>query len=259
MLGELNKSNVPAYRGKYDPSKTAPYKISRSKIELLTDCARCFYLDRRLGIGRPQFPPFLLNSAVDTLLKKEFDVHRAKGTTHPLMETYKIDAIPYAHKQMDTWRENFVGVEALHKPTNLLIHGAVDDIWESPNGELMVVDYKATSKSAGVSIEGYWQQSYKRQLEVYQWLMRQNGFNVSDTGYFVYANGRTDSKAFDGKLEFDVTIIPYKGSDGWVEGAIENAHRILNQEEIPEAKATCEYCNYASARKSLEKNEGVST
>lgn len=169
------------------------------------------------------------------------------------MEAYKIDAIPYTHKKMDTWRENFVGVEAYHEPTNLLIHGAVDDVWEAPNGDLIVVDYKATSKDGEVSIEGYWQQSYKRQLEVYQWLLRQNGFSVSDTGYFVYANGKTDLEAFDGKLEFDIKVIPYKGNDGWVEEIILRAHKILNQESPPESSSHCEYCGYMQARKAIGK------
>ena len=67
------------------------------------------------------------------------------------MIEYKIDAIPFEHKDLDKWRENFVGIQALHEPTNLLIFGAVDDIWIMPNGELIVVDYKATAKKSEVS------------------------------------------------------------------------------------------------------------
>ena len=67
------------------------FKISRSKIDLFTECPRCFYMDRKLGIARPPGFPFTLNSAVDKLLKKEFDVHRAGKSKHPLMEEYKID------------------------------------------------------------------------------------------------------------------------------------------------------------------------
>jgi len=40
----------------------------------------------------------------------------------------------------------------------------------------------------------------------------QNGFRVSATGYFVYCNGKTDRHAFDGKLEFDVVLLPYTGN-----------------------------------------------
>ena len=57
----------------YQLKSSAPFKLSRTKIELFTGCPRCFFLDRRLGISRPGFPAFTLNNAVDYLLKKEFD------------------------------------------------------------------------------------------------------------------------------------------------------------------------------------------
>jgi len=82
-------------RNVYDPEKAEAFKLSRSKISLFLNCPRCFYLDRRLGIGRPPGFPFNLNSAVDALLKKEFDLHRAKEKAHPLMEKYGIDAVPF--------------------------------------------------------------------------------------------------------------------------------------------------------------------
>lgn len=239
-------------RNLYSPKAREPFKLSRSKIELFINCPRCFYLDRRLGISRPDGPPFTLNKAVDALLKKEFDAHRAKGEPHPLMEQYGIDAVPFAHKEMEKWRENFVGVQYLHKPTNLLITGAVDDIWVRPNGELLVVDYKATSTAKEISLDDEWKQGYKRQMEIYQWLMRRNEFKVSDTGYFVYVNGRADMEAFDGKLEFDVQIISYKGNDEWVEKAIANAHRCLNRDELPDVSPDCSYCPYAEARREAE-------
>ena len=236
-------------RNLYEPGAQAPFKLSRSKIELFINCPRCFYLDRRMGIGRPDGPPFTLNKAVDALLKKEFDIHRAKKEPHPLMEQYGIEAIPFAHKDLDAWRENFVGVQYLHEPTNLLITGAVDDVWKKANGELLVVDYKATSTAKEISLEDEYKQGYKRQMEIYQWLLRRNGFKVSDTGYFVYVNGRTDMEAFDGKLEFDVQIISYRGNDEWVEKAIQNAHRILEHDTFPDASPSCEYCPYVVARR----------
>ena len=84
------------YRGKrsrnlFDPLSKEPFRLSRSKIDSFIKCPRCFYLDRRLGVGHPPGYPFSLNSAVDKLLKKEFDIRRAKGEAHPLMKKYKID------------------------------------------------------------------------------------------------------------------------------------------------------------------------
>jgi hypothetical protein len=222
------------------------WKLSRSKIDFFTECKRCFYLDNVLGVTRPKMPSFNLNIAVDALLKKEFDIHRTDETTHPLMKKYGVNAVPFQHKDIESWRENFVGIQFLHKKTGLLISGAVDDVWVNPKGELMIVDYKATSKEGKIETlsDSSWEAQYKRQMEVYQWLFRQNGFDVSDTGYFVYVNGRKDMKAFDGKLEFDVTLIPHVGDDSWVEGKLLEIKECLDSKTIPESSATCEYCNY---------------
>lgn len=235
-------------RGIYNPKSAEAFKLSRSKIDLFIQCPRCFYFDRRLGIGRPPGFPFSLNSAVDHLLKLEFDIHRANGTKHPLIEKYGVDAIPIAHKDLDKWRHNFTGIQFLHTPTNFLITGAIDDLWQNSKGEYIIVDYKATSKDEDIKeLDKEWHDGYKRQMEIYQWLLRQNGYKVSDTGYFVYCNGRKDRKAFDGKLEFDITLIPYKGNDLWVEKKIIEAHKCLNQGVIPEADKSCDYCNYIKA------------
>src|SRR5206468_6335065 len=139
------------------------------------------------------------------LFKKEFDSHRKAGTAHPIMIANEVTAIPFEHPDLDIWRQalgNNAGVKTLHKATNLKVYGAIDDVWINNKDELIVVDYKATSKAREVSIDSDWQISYKRQLEVYEWLLRQNGFKVSDTGYFVYTNARMDVEEFGDKLEF---------------------------------------------------------
>lgn len=57
--------------------------------------------------------------------------------------------------------------------------------------ELIVVDYKATSKTTAVSLDADWQIAYKRQAEIYQWLLRKNDFSVSNIAYFVYVMEKT--------------------------------------------------------------------
>ena len=235
----------------YKPESSEPFKLSRSKIENFLSCKKCFYLDRRLGVGQPPGFPFNLNTAVDTLLKKEFDIHRAKRMAHPLMKAYGLNAVPFSHEMIDEWRENFKGVQYLHESTNFIITGAVDDLWQNKNGEIIVADYKATSKDAKVTLDAEWQGGYKRQMEIYQWLLRKNGFKVSDTGYFVYCNGKTDRVAFDGKLEFDIDLLPYTGDDSWVEKTLKDIKKCLNG-KIPKADTKCDYCNYRGAVSAVE-------
>ncbi len=240
----------------YKPGQTTPYKVSRSKIELFTQCPRCFWLDARLKIKRPSSPPFNINKTIDELFKKEFDRHRAAGTAHPIMAANAVQAIPFAHNDLDKWRYNFTGVTALHEPTNLHVFGAIDDVWVNDDGELIVVDYKATSKSREVSIDSDWQISYKRQLEVYQWLLRQNGFAVSNTGYFVYTNARIDLDGFGDKLEFHTKLIPYTGSDAWIEPTLKKMQQCIEDDDMPPVGdaamgGPCEHCMYAKARTEL--------
>lgn len=237
----------------YQKNSSEPFKLSRSKIDLFIDCPRCFYMDRVLGTGRPPGFPFALNSAVDHLLKQEFDAHRANGKPHPLIEQYGVDAKPVPHEDLDDWRNNFVGVQYLHKPTNLLIFGAIDDLWINSKGEYIVVDYKSTSKNEEIiALDKDWQMGYKRQMEVYQWLLRKNEYMVSDTGYFVYCNGITDKKAFDAQLEFDITLIEYVGNDSWIEKTLKEIKNCLDSADIPESSENCDFCAFFNARHTHE-------
>jgi CRISPR/Cas system-associated exonuclease Cas4 (RecB family) len=235
----------------YQPGQTQPYKISRSKIEDFMNCPRCFWLDQRLKISRPSTPPFQINKAVDELFKKEFDDYRRKKEAHPLMIEFGVEAIPFQHDDLNKWRQNMIGVQYLHQPTNLLVFGAIDDLWVNPAGEVLVVDYKATAKRSPISLDAPWQITYKRQVEIYQWLLRHNGLRVGKTSYFVYTNGRLDLDGFFNKVEFVTKIIPYVGDDSWVDKALVRIKKCLEQASLPAPAVDCEYCQYVQSRTKL--------
>ena len=236
----------------YKVGQKEAYKLSRSKIEDFMRCPRCFWLEARLKIKKPSMPPFLINSAIDALLKAEFDTYRAKKEHHPWQIEFKVDAKPFAHKDLDRWRHTFTGVQYLHEPTNLLVFGGVDDVWVTPDDELVVVDYKATAKDDEITglQDSKWHDGYRRQMEVYQWLLRGEGHKVSDTGYFVYANGIKSGKRFFNKVEFRTNIFPYKGGDKWVEPTLQKIKEIL-EGDMPKESSDCEHCAYAKSRTEL--------
>ena len=94
---------------------------------------------------------------------------------------------------MDKWRNNRIGISYQNKEKGYHFHGAVDDVWVKPDGELIISDVKSTSKN-NFNWEETWNnwdypKGYRRQLEMYQWLFRKNGFNVSNKGYLLYFNG----------------------------------------------------------------------
>ncbi len=163
------------------------------------------------------------------------------------MLKHKIDAIPFQHEKLDEWRKNQKGITYLHEPTRFLVTGAIDDVWINPAGELIIVDYKATSKTGEINLDADWQRSYKRQMEIYQWLFRKNGFPVSLTGYFVYCNGKKDFPAFNECLKFEMTIIPYVADCSWIESKLLEIFAHLTSAESPPSDNCCEYCSYRNA------------
>jgi len=225
-------------RNLYDPKSTSMYRLSRTKLENFLRCPRCFYLDRRLGVSQPPGFPFNLNSAVDEY-----------------MQGAGIDAVPAQHPQLETWRQNFKGVSVDHEATGFTLFGAIDDLWLGKDGKYLVCDYKATSKNGEVSLDADWQISYKRQMEIYQWLLRRNGLEVNNRSWFVYCNGRRDLADFNERIEFKVRLLPYDGNDDWVEGALMDAAATLHKDELPDPEPDCEYCRYR--REAAERERGA--
>ena len=258
------------HRGTYKPDNTSPYELSRSRIENLIKCEACFWLDRAKGVKFPGMPGFLLNSNTDILLKKDFDKYRGK-TASPIMESYGLDYLrPFYHKDLRKWENSLhFGLDChhfntIHEKTNILLGGGIDDVWENiQSGELHVVDYKSTaqmSKTPKPLDESFiaqpedekqpdYKASYRRQMEIYQWLLRRKGFNVSNTGFFVYVDGQhiNETGMIDNVdsqtawMKFNTAIIKYEGDDVWVEKALYKAKETLQKDICPEHTSGCEF------------------
>jgi len=241
----------------YQKGSDKPFTISRSKFSNFIDCARCFYLDRVKGLKEPSMPGWALNSAVDDLLKKEFDKHRKEKTPHPIMKEYNLNFIPYDHPEIDKWRQSLSsGISYLDKETNLIIKGGIDDVWyDLDKEELVVVDYKAQSNNTPVEtqayLEGKYHQGYKRQMDIYVHILRNMDFKVSDTTYFMVCNGEKTNDFFENRIDFKTVLVPYKSDPSWIPDKIKEMKIILDREEIPEYNIDCESCVYLAASSTL--------
>ena len=193
-------------------------------------------------------PGWSLNSAVDSLLKNEFDLLREQQQPHRLMMFYRVEAVPFSHSDLHIWRDDHgkrVGASALHHKTQLNVCGIIDDIWQhTKTKELHIVDYKSTSTEYKITLDSKYKEGYKRQMEVYQWIFHRLGFPVSPVGYFLFANASRNRPEFGGKLEFENTIIEYRGDTSWVEPAIFAIKDCLDSDEIPKPGKECQYCAY---------------
>ncbi len=242
-------SRANRHRGVFDSENPAPYELSRSRIEQYMACPACFWLQQVAGVRYPPMIPMALNSATDTLLKKDFDRCRERHAPHLLMQRHGLGhLVPFQHASMDRWRDSLhFGAEGrfhtVHEATNLKIGGGVDDIWQhTESAELFVVDYKSTVAKAGlnpaesVSLRG----SYRRQMDIYQWVLRRMGFQVSNTGYFVYVaadqhspNGMLLDDGDGATMTFKTAILEYEGSDAWIEPALVAVSKLLRSNTCP--------------------------
>ena len=227
-----------------------PFPLSRVKLEGFINCPRCFYLDRKLGIPPPSTIPFNLNNAVDNLMKKDFQTHRIAGTVPPIVKAAGLHAIPFNDPIFEPWTDYHKGLRYLLSDINVSFYGALDDVWVEDD-KMIVVDYKATSSDHAISLDDPWKIAYKHQVEMYQWLLKQNGYQVSDSAYFVYTNALKSADKFEDILTFETKLIEYKGNTDWVEPMIRKAYLCLCSDVIPEASTTCELCKYAAKVKEL--------
>ena len=250
------------HRGIYKPEHPEPYEVSRSRIEAFINCPACFWLDRVKGVKFPGMPPFLLNSATDTLLKKDFNKFRELQKPHPFMERNGLGhLVPFQYEDFETWTKSLqLGLKTYHEKSNLIIGGGLDDVWHDPKtNELFIVDYKSTagkrtedlSKLEPINLRGRYKEGYKRQMEMYQWILRaimkekDKDYEVSNTGYFVYVNGdqhfengMLDEDPKKATMKFNVQLLEYNGDDSWVENTIKEISKCLKSSECPEHSMT---------------------
>lgn len=236
---------------KYVIGQSEPFQISRAKLEGFIKCPRCFVLDRRYRIAPPSGPMFTLNSAVDGLLKKEFDVCRANQTVHPSLQELGASFVPLQDDRIPDWQNTWKGVIYHDTENNLILTGAIDDLWITPGSqEVHIVDYKTTAKTEAVTELGdeEYHHAYRRQLDIYHFILSHNGLEMSETGYWFYATAIKNLDEFDMKLNFVPSLIAHECNPSWVPEALANAKAALENPTLVDPNPKCDVCNFVSSR-----------
>ncbi len=225
-------------------SNLGTIKISRSGLNLFLECPRCFWLDLHHKIKRPPGYPYTLSAAVDFLVKKEFDKYRNEGTLPPVLKKFGIkDAKLFTGPELSEWRNNFKGVAYYDEHLNATLYGAVDDILEFDDGSLAVIDYKS-SGSKEITIY----EDYRRQMEVYNYILKQKGHQTYPEAFFVfYQVIKEGEDGFANALKFKEDVRPVVVNTDWVGEAFTRAVEIARSEKAPidkPKKGHCDHCHY---------------
>ena len=208
--------------------------LSPNSLNLYLECQACFYLDKNLGIRRPPPYPYALNSAVDALLKEEFDSYRKRGEVHPLIESNIKDARLFANQRLlDQWRDNFQGIRYYDTELKASLFGAVDDVLEFKDGSLAALDYKSTgSKVANVY------DRFQLQLDTYTFLLEKNKYKTKRKGYLAFYVVDKENGFVD-RLPFRKKVVEIETNPSDVYDIFKDAVALLKDNKIPKHSEDC--------------------
>ncbi len=213
--------------------------LSRSQLDLFTECPRCFWLQNRHGVKQPKSFPFALNNAMDLLLKAEFDEYRAAGRLHPVLAEHGVQGKLFEDTEtLNEWRNNFRGLRWKDPKTGHTLFGAVDDLLEFPDDSLAVVDYKSSgAKEATVY------PSYQLQMDVYTYLLQRMGYRTAPKAYFAFFMVVKDA-GFKGRLPFRGQILEVSPQPDHVHELFKKAVALAQSDAKPASGSECGLCRW---------------
>ena len=169
--------------------------------------------------------------------------------------------VPFSHEDFELWTQSLhFGSEGrmhtVHEESNIKLGGGLDDIWlNTETNELHIVDYKSTSQKADgkqITLDDPWKAAYKRQMDMYVWIMRRKGFEVSSTGYFLYCDGDRFSdyeflRLDEAMMKFKMSLIPYEVDTDWIEPTLMQIKECLLSNSTPPHHVDCEHGQFLKA------------
>ena len=214
-----------------------PYKLSQSTLNLFKECPRCFWLQLKKGIKRPDtiFPS--LPSGMDKVIKIHFDNFMEKGILPPeLCKNSECNDLKLFNdkKLLEEWRNNRKGVQFKDNEGNIL-KGAIDNILKKGN-KLIVLDYK----TRGFPLKEDTAEHYQTQLDIYNFLLRKNNYETENYSYLLFYHPKEVNK--EGNVIFNTDLIKMKVNISNAESIWKHALESLEQ-GMPETNQDCEFCN----------------
>ena len=211
------------------------FKLSPSSLNLMLECPRCLWLTQHKVWKRPTgiFPS--LPSGMDRILKNHFDKFMEKGELPPEIKEYGINGgykLFNDKAKLEIWRSNLKGIQYKDKTSGVLLRGAVDNLL-TKGKKIIVLDYK----TRGYPVKEDTHKSYQMQMDIYNFLLRENGYETEDYAYLLFYYPKEVSDT--GEVIFDTELVKIKTSAKEGKRYFDNAIKLLNS-DCP--SKSCEWC-----------------
>jgi len=213
--------------------------ISRYQLDMFVRCPLCFWLLKKHNVKQPAGFPLTLNIIMDTLLKADFDWYRAQDQTHPILEEFGVPAKLFPDQEkLREWRNNRKGIRWQEPKSGYTLYGAVDEVLIFKDDALAVLDYKSTGAR---EVKVY--PSYQLQMDVYSFLLEQNGYKTHGLAYFAFYQAERGER-FTGSLPFRATLLEIKTDSSYIPKLFAKAIRVAESDEAPRSEAGCDLCRW---------------
>lgn len=219
------------------------HRLSASSLAVLLECPRCFWLQVHENLRRPSGPFPSLPSGVDGVLKTYFDQYRKKGKLPPDVEKL-LPGTPFPRQDvLDTWRNNRLGIRTKRPDLGIELTGALDDLLQE-GAMVTPLDFK----TRGYPLKDDTHKYYQHQLDLYAYLLEQNGYRTSGRGFLLFL--WPEEVRDGGLMKFRMEAVEMFTSTQRAENLLTRAAQLL-KEPMPERHAACAFCQFVDSRTAL--------
>lgn len=213
--------------------------ISASSLGLFKECPRCFYLQIKEKIHRPSGPFPSLPGGMDGLIKKYFDKYRSLSKLPPAIDGKVKGKLLDNFQLLEKWRNWRQGLKIEDEDLGVQLVGALDDCLMGDDGKFIPLDYK----TRGYALKEGAPEYYLHQLDIYSYLLDENGYPTNNLAYLVYFHPIDFGD--DGMAKFEITV-QEKNVDKDRGKKLFYDAAILLQGPIPPKHTECQFCSWSS-------------
>jgi len=212
------------------------YFLSPSKLNLLEDCPRCFWLAVIKKINRPSRPMPSIVAKFDSIVKNYFDRYRALNELPPII----------AGQVEGRLSKDMPKTLKYEEENGILLWGRPDDFLEVKDGKTVPFDHKTKSKSPnGVH------PAYQLQMSTYSHLLQMSGYTTTNKAFISYYFPGY-SELHNG-MTINCTVLEVITDPNQVKDLINRAYEILSG-PMPDPGIHCEFCKWAQV---MIENESI--
>ncbi len=198
--------------------------LSATKLNLLRECPRCFWLAMVKNLKRPSGPRSSVPVKMDAVIKQYFNTYRMQNELPPILNGQIHGHLAVNMPKTLQWQ--------VDKETVIL--GRPDDFFVLESNATVPLDHK-TKASPPDEVHP----AYRLQLSIYSYLLRMNGYKTENKAFLAYYCPSASDLTTGMSLHCDVREV--KTDLNQVISMIRRARSILNR-PMPEAGNHCSYC-----------------